>query len=131
MPNDILKHVGILGMKWGVHRGGSGSNSGGSGRDLLGRSRGSADHQVVRKIKRKRVKDMSNEELKTLVTRMSLEKQYRDLKSGTGVARGSKFMSDFAKGTGQSLASKYISKGIDSGAPKLAAFIMKKYNSGG
>ena len=114
---EELMHVGILGMKWGRR---SGSST--SGRDALGRSKGSQDHQVALSIKKKHLKDMSNEELKQLTTRLGLEKQFKDLQ---GSKNGSKFLSGVLEGVGKQLASKYIASGIETGAPLLLAALKK------
>ena len=73
--NDILQHVGVLGMHWG-HRSGSSSHS-------------SSDHTTTANIKRKKLHEMSNEEIRTLANRMQLEKQYKDL-NPSKIARGGK-----------------------------------------
>ena len=49
---NSLEHFGILGMRWGRRKG------------KTSRSQGSADHQRSRKLKKKRLQNMSNKELK-------------------------------------------------------------------
>jgi hypothetical protein len=58
-----LTHFGVMGMRWGRRK-----------------SSSSSDHLTVSRIKKKKVHEMSNEELKVLTSRMQLEKQYKDLK---------------------------------------------------
>jgi len=85
MSND-LKHVGILGMHWGRRK------SGKSGPD-----KSSADHVQAKGLKGKKLTDMSNDELKTLTTRLQLEKSYKDLTKGD-IDPGKKFLADVLSG---------------------------------
>jgi len=71
--DNVLKHHGITGMKWGVRRsdaqlGGGSEDSGGSQKPKTGSSSSfkGSNH-------------LSDEELRSRVTRLNMEKQYRDL----------------------------------------------------
>lgn len=118
MPSN-LEHVGILGMKWG-HRKSS------SNRDILGRSQGSPEHQVAKALKKKRLKDMTNEELRILTTRMQLERQYKDLRTSGNAGSAGRWLSKTLQNAGSQAASKYIAKGIEDGVPALLAEIKKR-----
>ena len=73
--NNELYHYGILGMKWGVRR--SRQDSVGSGKRY--RSKSSIDPSYKKAHTKKKIKYMSNNELKEINQRLNLEKNYRDL----------------------------------------------------
>ena len=77
--SEYISHFGIKGMKWGVRRYQSKDGSlTPEGRKRYGRSE---DSEKVRELRKKPVSEMSNQELETVIRRMNLERQYRDLKS--------------------------------------------------
>ena len=73
MNNDELYHYGVLGMRWGVRKKSSG--------------RRSADAEEASNLKRKRVDEMSNDELGKLNRRQQLEQQHKQLNPGK-IAKG-------------------------------------------
>jgi len=92
-----LKHYGILGMKWGVRKDRS-----------SGRTR-SADSRTAKNLRRKRIEEMSNEELKKLNTRLQLERTYKDL-TKKNISAGQQFVSNVLKESGKNIASKYVTQ---------------------
>lgn len=85
--NDIsrsLKHWGVLGMKWGRRKGDVSLNK----TDAT-----STDHKRAQSLKKKRINEMSNDELQELVKRMNLEKQYRGVKKRE-IGPGEKFVAE-------------------------------------
>lgn len=77
-----LQHYGVKGMKWGVRK---------SRKNRTGRKRGkrrqSSDHRTARKIKKKRLSEMSNQEINAVNRRMRLENEYRSLRSQQSVIK--------------------------------------------
>jgi hypothetical protein len=70
---DFLAHYGKLGMKWGRRSGTSVSS----------------DYTSVSPLRKQSYKSLSNAELKTAISRMQLEKQYKDL-NPKGLSRANK-----------------------------------------
>jgi hypothetical protein len=72
----VIKHYGVMGMKWGRRKAESVSRANrGKKNDYTSKQR-----KRVNALKRKKIRQMSNEELTTLNKRLQLEKQYKDLK---------------------------------------------------
>ena len=72
MERNYLAHYGVLGMKWGVRR----------------KSRTpSADSAKAKAIRKKKVNEMSNQELRDLNNRLQLERQYKDLTKKKSVGK--------------------------------------------
>lgn len=63
MNNNELKHYGVLGMKWGRRK----------GRIV------SEDSANTAKIRKKKIREMSNQELRTANDRLTLERNYKSL----------------------------------------------------
>lgn len=85
-----LYHYGVLGMKWGKRK------ANGSGKRK--RIPDSEDSKTTKKILKKKVSQMSNNELKTANQRLQLERQHRDLTKKTNV--GKKAVDSFIKTAG-------------------------------
>lgn len=98
-PDDLLAHYGIKGMKWGVRR----SNPSAA----PPRSEDSATAKdVKKKLKSGGLKSLSNDELKTYLERMDLEKRYK--KSDTGPkAEAKKMVKDLLLDIGKQEARKF------------------------
>lgn len=90
--NDLeLYHHGVKGQRWGVRRY---QNKDGS-LTTLGRKRGrssmSEDATIARDLKKKKVSQMSNAELRKLNERQQLERTYRQINKSS-VAKGLAFI---------------------------------------
>lgn len=86
---DELYHHGILGMKWGIRRY---QNKDGSLTPIGKKRYKSRDYIDARKIKKKKISQMSNQELRRLNERQKLETQYKQnnsrLKKGAAAVIG-------------------------------------------
>jgi len=103
--DDVLSHYGIKGMKWGVRR----ANPSGA------KPAASSDHETATaakaKVKAGGLKSLSNEELKTYLERMDLEKRYKKGNPGPK-EEATKFIKDMLLQIGKEEAKKYAGKQI-------------------
>ena len=93
----FLEHYGVKGMRWGVRR----------SRRQLRRAAKSRDSD--------RLKNMSDDELRTMVNRMNLEQQYSRLSSGSGSGRNKGLIaagSSFAGGIALNVARTQIQNAL-------------------
>lgn len=92
MQNGYLAHYGIKGMRWGVRR---------------------AEKKAAREVANKRLKEMSDDELRTRLNRLNMEKQYRTYVAELNPAK-------------QGRVKKFIFDSIESGAKTLANAAFQK-----
>jgi hypothetical protein len=83
--NNALKHHGIMGMKWGVIR----------DKTQLSRAEGSSKSRSEDKSKKK-VKGMSDDELRKAVNRLQMERQYSQL-SESKIRKGEEYVKKVAE----------------------------------
>lgn len=118
---DYLVHFGIKGMRWGVRKARSSKTS------LSSKIRTARDRQIhpretrqARAVRRNReylrklpVKYLTNEELKSRLSRAKMEKELRDIEhENTQKAR--KVVQDIAQREGSKLVSEVVQTGISS-----------------
>lgn len=85
---DVLCHHGVKGMKWGIRKDYSSS---GSGKRKRSRQEDwSNDAKEASQIKKKRVSQMSNAELRKLNERQNLERQHSQLNPSV-ISKGMKY----------------------------------------
>lgn len=125
MDYTSLNHAGIKGMRWGIRRYQNSDGTltdAGKKRYSKNKTPKSEDYLRAKALKKKRLSQLSNSELKELNNRMQLESQYRNLKK-QNVNAGRKFVQDVAyetaKNTAADYAKKYAKKGIAAVGTKL------------
>lgn len=112
MNNSFLTHYGVLGMRWGKRRGSNDTET-------------HADKIVARHLGRKKIDELSNEELKVLATRLQLERQYKDLKS-QNVSAGKKFVTEILTNAGKEAVKNYVAKQMGKGIEVAVGLVIKK-----
>ena len=75
--------------------------------------------------KKKKVKDMTDEELRDHISRMQLEKQYLELKKQTAPQRskGSKFVEQVLTKSGDNIATQFVTYVLGTGTNKAFASV--------
>lgn len=127
--DDELYHYGVKGMKWGIRRTpaqlghdvskrakkvgsavGSTLKKAGSSTISAIKSRQAAkkNSKELKKIRKKPLSEMSDDELRKTIQRMQLEQQYANLQPKK-VSAGKKFVNDFVLQPASNAAKQYIS----------------------
>lgn len=114
MGEPYLKHFGIKGMKWGVRRfqnkdgtlTAAGKKRKAQGDDSPGSEVKKSSETSSSQPKKKSVKEMTDAELKEKISRLELEKRYRDL-SPKEVNKGKDFVMKVLEQSGKNIATQF------------------------
>jgi len=107
---DVLIHYGKLGMRWGRRSGSSASE----------------DSTSVRPLKKKSASQLSNDEIKKVVNRVNLERQYKDV-NPKGFSRATKTIAALlAVGTTVNAIISFNRSPAGSAAKNFVGNILKK-----
>lgn len=129
--NEHLEHHGIKGMKWGIRRT-EAQLARARGKverleaKLAGKDGGSSKGASVKAPAQRSISDMSDDELRSVINRKTLEQQYRNL-NPEKVSAGKKFASHVANQiiipasttVARNAAQKIMSKIVDSAIDKV------------
>jgi len=113
---EQLKHYGIPGMKWGRRKGKAALKK--VKKKVNPPKRGaSEDYKKAASIRKKKIHQMSNAELRTLNERLQLERSFKDL-SAKDISPGRKFAQDIIREVGKDLIKEPIKTGVKIGITK-------------
>lgn len=110
--NKYLQHHGVKGMKWGVRRNLSKLDNKkiGSKKTEDSKNLKQKVNQTAPKSKQRSIKEMSDDEIRSKINRLTLEKDYKRLLSETSgqkqVSKGRAFVMDVLERSGKNIATQ-------------------------
>lgn len=115
---DFLEHYGIKGMKWGVRRDAAVSGAKKVGKEAYNYIKPSVDAKKAGAVKQKAkiagVDALTNQDLQSLITRMNLERQFKELKqveqADSYVGKGKKWAGNFVNDVLKDAASSWLKR---------------------
>ncbi len=111
--DTTLRHHGVKGMKWGVRR----------KPKRLGRSGKIKENIAVPGKKTKSLKELSDDELRSRISRLEMEKKYKDLMRSDNqikVSKGKAFVMDVLEKSGKNIATQTVTYVLGTGVNKAA-----------
>lgn len=116
MLYEPIEHAGILGMKWGFRK----SQKTGTGKSkTTGKLTDNSKNKTV--PPKKSIKQMTDDEMRTAISRMELEKRYKDLVTANNQAEASKgkaFVMNVLESSGKNIATQAATYAIGSALNK-------------
>ena len=119
MNDEYLEHHGIRGMKWGVRRY---QNADGSLTAVGIKRKSIFDDDTKKKSTEKKLRDMSDDELRTRIARLELEKRFKDLSMPSDsqkTSRGKKIVMDILEKSGSNIATQLTTYAIGTAVNKI------------
>jgi hypothetical protein len=117
---EVIEHAGVPGMKWGVRKASQVVTSVGKAFGLNKPQHPDAKTATV--LKRKKLSELSNEDLKKLTKRMQLEQNYKSLVANEQ-PMGKKMYLDAYKKYAQNATDTFVKSAMDTGGAMLTQLI--------
>lgn len=113
MENGVLVHYGVLGMKWGVRR--TPAQLGHRTKSKKAKLSRESPKREAAKTKsssdsKKNVKELSDAELRDAISRLELEKRYKELARSANppkTSEGKKFVESVLRKSGENIATQF------------------------
>jgi hypothetical protein len=118
-----MQHVGVMGMHWGRRMAKDGSI-----RKKI-TSVPSQDHKVTSTIRKKKLHEMSNDELQVITKRLQLEKSVKDL-SKSDINAGKKFVATVLAGAATTVAMAYVAMALRGGVDLIISTVLNMKTAG-
>lgn len=123
--NNYLYHYGVLGMKWGVRR--TPAQLGKSTSSTKKKSKKKKPAKPVpQKPVKKKLRDMSDDEIRAKISRLKLEKEFKDLErnvKSSETSKSKKFVMDVLESAGKNVATQTATYMMGQGVNHLAKAI--------
>lgn len=124
--SDAIAHYGVKGMKWGVRKQrptSSGKRKGKTNAQriyerITKKKESPAKPKPAVSSRKKRASEMSDEELRSVINRMQMERTYAQLTSKE-VSKGRKFVNDVLYNSAKATATTYTTKAMTKAIEKL------------
>lgn len=110
MDNAELIHYGVKGMKWGVRRTPAQLGHQGKPKKVPKRARESPKNKKSQNKPKKKVQELSNDELREAINRLDMEKRYKELERNAKsqpIDEGKKFVKNVLKKSGENVATQF------------------------
>lgn len=123
MDNAELMHYGVKGMKWGVRRTPVQLGHRRKPKKIAKRSRESPEGEKKKSAPKKNVHELSDEELRQAISRLEMEKRYKELERSTNPQKnndGKKFVENILRKSGENIATQFTTYAMGTLVNKIA-----------
>ena len=123
MDNAELMHYGVKGMKWGVRRTPVQLGHRRKPKKIAKRSRESPESEKKKSAPKKNVHELSDEELRQAISRLEMEKRYKELERSANPQKnndGKKFVENILRKSGENIATQFTTYAMGTLVNKIA-----------